>query len=76
MGLKGPEIWNNIGLCCFYASQHDMALGCFTRALGVAGDEVLADIWYNIGQVGIFKKLIHFSLKVPPGFGRFVSIHT
>ncbi len=42
-----------MGLCCFYASQYDMALGCFERALTMADDVTSADIWYNVGHVGI-----------------------
>ena len=30
-----------------------MALGCFDRALTMADDNAAADIWYNIGHVGI-----------------------
>ena len=37
----------------FYASQYDMALGCFERALALADDTNMADVWYNIGQVAI-----------------------
>jgi tetratricopeptide repeat protein 8 len=46
MGVSNAELWNNMGLCCFYAGQYDMALGCFERALGMANDEAMADIWY------------------------------
>ncbi len=53
MGVNNTEVWNNIGLCCFYSSQYDMALGCFDRALSLASDEEMADIWYNIGHIGI-----------------------
>ena len=53
MGVNNPEIWTNVGLCCFYASQYDMCLQCFERALMQADGESLADIWYNIGQVAI-----------------------
>ena len=42
-----------MGLCCFYSSQYDMALSCFERALPLADDLTQADIWYNIGHVGI-----------------------
>lgn len=52
MGVTNAELWTNLGLCCFYSSQYDMSLGCFDRALQVADDTVLADIWYNISQVG------------------------
>ena len=54
MGVSTSEVWNNIGLCCFYSSQYDMALGCFERALGeTTDDDTAADIWYNIGHIGI-----------------------
>ena len=42
-----------MGLCCFYASQYDMALSCFERALILGDDTNLADIWYNVGHVAI-----------------------
>ena len=53
MGVSTPELWNNLGLCCFYASQYDMALSCLDRALSLANDNSMADVWYNIGQVAI-----------------------
>ena len=53
MGVNNTELWNNIGLCCFYSSQYDMSLGCFERALSMSSDEDMADVWYNIGHVGI-----------------------
>ena len=53
MGLNTPELWCNLGLCCFYASQYDMALSCLEKALGMAGDAAMADVWYNIAQVAI-----------------------
>eukprot|EP00501_MAST-03F_sp_TOSAG23-6_P002059 GSMAST32.ASY1.ANO1.2150.1 assembled CDS len=39
MNVNNAEIWNNLGLCCFYAAQYDMSLGCFQRALSMANDE-------------------------------------
>ena len=54
-GVNSTELWNNLALCCFYASQHDMALSCFERAFAVADDSNLADVWYNIGQVVVGK---------------------
>lgn len=45
MGLHSTELWNNIGLCCFYASQYDMTLDCFQRALATSDDENMADCW-------------------------------
>jgi len=52
-GVNSSELWNNIGLCCFYAGQYDMALGCFERALSIADDSNTSDIWFNIGHIGI-----------------------
>lgn len=26
MGVQGPEVWNNVGLCCFYSGQYDLCL--------------------------------------------------
>lgn len=53
MNVTNTELWNNIGLCCFYASQYDMALSCFEKALTLATDDNSADCWFNIGQVAI-----------------------
>lgn len=53
MGINTSELWNNLGLSCFYAAQFDMALNCFDRALSLASDDSMADIWYNIGHIGV-----------------------
>ncbi|XP_040583432.1 tetratricopeptide repeat protein 8 [Lepeophtheirus salmonis] len=53
MGLFNAEIYNNLGLSCFYAGQYDLSLSCFERALNLGKDEVLADIWYNIGHIAL-----------------------
>lgn len=53
MNVNNTEVWNNMGLCCFYASQYDIALGCFEKALALATDDNMADVWYNVGQIGI-----------------------
>jgi tetratricopeptide repeat protein 8 len=53
MGINNAELWNNLGLACFYSAQYDMALNCFDRALGMASDDVMADIWYNVGHIGV-----------------------
>ncbi|KAH8605086.1 putative Tetratricopeptide repeat [Trypanosoma vivax] len=54
MGVQTTELWNNLGLCCLYSSQYDIALSCLHRAAATAGnDEILSDVWYNIGHVGI-----------------------
>lgn len=51
MGVRNTELWTNMGLCCFYSSQYDMALGAFDQALQLAEDDTLADVWYNVSQV-------------------------
>jgi tetratricopeptide repeat protein 8 len=51
MGLNSAELWNNLGLCSFHASQYDTALSYLERALSMADDTTSADIWYNIGHV-------------------------
>lgn len=53
MGINNAELWCNIGLCCFYSAQYDMTLSCFERALNLASDDNMADVWYNIGHVAI-----------------------
>lgn len=53
MGIQNAELWNNLGLCCFYSSQYDLALSCLDRALAVASDDNMADVWYNIGHIGV-----------------------
>lgn len=53
MGVVNTELWNNLGLCCIHAGQYDMTLSCFQRALELADDDNMADVWYNISQVAI-----------------------
>ena len=38
MGVSNAELYNNLGLCCFYAQQYDMSLACMDRALSLASD--------------------------------------
>lgn len=54
MGVYNCQLYNNLGLCCFYAQQYDMTLSSFERALAlVANDEEQADVWYNVGHVAV-----------------------
>ena len=54
MGVHNAELYNNLGLCCFYAQQYDMALTCMERALSLAEEtETVADVWFNLGHIGI-----------------------
>lgn len=55
MGLYNAELFNNLGLCCFYAQSFDMVVSCFERALSLAINENAADVWYNIGHVAIVR---------------------
>jgi tetratricopeptide repeat protein 8 len=52
-GVNECELWNNIGLCSFFAAQYDMALNCFQRAITLADDTSLCDVYYNVGHVAI-----------------------
>ncbi|OXA61828.1 tetratricopeptide repeat protein 8 [Folsomia candida] len=53
MGLYTAELFVNLGLCCFYSQQYDMTLNCFQRALHIAGNDTLPDVWYNLGQIAM-----------------------
>lgn len=54
MGVYNCQLYNNLGLCCFYAQQYDLTLSSFERALSlVANDKELADVWYNLGHVAV-----------------------
>ncbi len=56
MGVYKTELFSNLGLCCFYSQQYDMTLTCFERALSLATDENMADVWYNIGHIALVNK--------------------
>ncbi len=43
MGLLNVELYNNLGLSCFYAQQYDMTLACMERALEMANEETLGE---------------------------------
>jgi len=34
-------------------TRYDLTLNCFERAFALAGDDNMADVWYNVGQVAI-----------------------
>lgn len=53
MGVFNAELFTNLGLCCFYAQQYDHTISCFERALDLATEENIADVWYNISHVAI-----------------------
>ena len=54
MGVYNSELFNNIGLCCFYAQQYDLIFACFERAISLASNDMqLADVWYNLGHVAL-----------------------
>lgn len=59
MGVHNAELFNNLGLCCFYAQQYDHTISCFERALNLATDENIADVWYNISHIAIVCIYIH-----------------
>lgn len=54
MGVTSCQLWNNLGLCTFYASHYDLTLSCFERALATAEEDgESADVWYNLGQLAV-----------------------
>lgn len=53
MGVYNAELFNNLGLCCFYAQQYDHVISCFERAISLSTDENMADIWYNISHIAL-----------------------
>ena len=59
MGIHNTEVFQNLGLCCYYAQQYDMALTCILRALKLASDEHLPNIWYNIGHIALVSQHIY-----------------
>ena len=63
MGVYNAELFNNLGLCCFYAQQYDMTLTCFERALALSTDETMADVWYNIGHVALVRMRVLILLE-------------
>lgn len=70
MGVYNAELFNNLGLCCFYAQQYDMTLTCFERALSLADENTVAEIWFNIGHVAMvsfsvpYKKVVCYYLHL------------
>lgn len=58
MGVYNTELFNNLGLCCFYSQQFDHTISCFERAINLASEETIADVWYNISLVAIVCKLM------------------
>lgn len=58
-GIYTAELFNNLGLCCYYSQQYDMTVTCFERALNLVDNkEAEADIWYNISHVAIVMTFI------------------
>ncbi|XP_031762761.1 tetratricopeptide repeat protein 8-like [Galleria mellonella] len=50
----GPEIFNNLGLCCLYCNQWDLILPCFRQALYFSANaETRSDIWFNLSHVAL-----------------------
>jgi tetratricopeptide repeat protein 8 len=36
VGATSPELWCNLGVCCFFAGQLDLTLACMDRAISMA----------------------------------------
>ncbi|CAJ0581932.1 unnamed protein product, partial [Mesorhabditis spiculigera] len=53
MGVNNAEIFLNVGLCCFYCQQFDLAIACIERAHAIASQDIQADVWYNTGHIAL-----------------------
>lgn len=51
MGVNTPELYLNVGLCCFYSQQLDLALGCIEQSHATATEEMQADLWYDTSHL-------------------------
>lgn len=50
----GPEIYNNLGLCCLYCNQWDLTITCFIQALYLCtSPETRSNIWFNLAHVAL-----------------------
>ncbi|XP_050082872.1 tetratricopeptide repeat protein 8 [Anopheles aquasalis] len=64
LGAHSAELYCNIGLCCLYGGQLDLVFPCFQRALRMAtGNELRADIWYNLSFVALTTGDIHLARR-------------
>eukprot|EP00438_Fugacium_kawagutii_P012744 Skav203749 [mRNA] locus=scaffold68:554377:555641:+ [translate_table: standard] len=61
-----------MGLCCFYAGQYDLTLSCFERALMLADDNNMADVWplgehwIRVGDLGLAYQAFKIAVSVDP----------
>ena len=54
MNAPCTEVYNNLGLCCYFCHQYDLVITCFERALFYSdSDETTAEVWYNLGHVSL-----------------------
>ena len=51
LGVDSAEVWNNLGLSCYYDGQYDMFWTCMEKALTAADEDTIGDIWFNIAHV-------------------------
>ena len=63
MGVYSTELFNNLGLCSYYAQQFDVAVDCFSRALELASDDEMSDVWYNIGHIAVVSIAEHLYIR-------------
>ncbi|KER31148.1 hypothetical protein T265_13053, partial [Opisthorchis viverrini] len=53
LGFESAELYNNLGLCAFYAQQYDTCMGYFNQAIQMSTLKSAAEIFYNIAHIGI-----------------------
>lgn len=55
MGVHNAEVFLNLGLCCYFSEQFDYVTPCIERAVDLATDENISDIWLNISQIAMVR---------------------
>lgn len=45
MGVHSSRVFNNVALCCLATQQLDLVFPCLDKALMLASDVELADLW-------------------------------
>lgn len=53
MGVGKAALYCNLGLCCYYSQQWDLAVGCVEKALALLDADTAADLWYNVGHIAL-----------------------
>ncbi|KAG5448517.1 Tetratricopeptide repeat protein 8, variant 2 [Clonorchis sinensis] len=53
LGFESAELYNNLGLCAFYAQQYETCINYFNQAIQMSTSKSAAEIFYNVAHIGI-----------------------